>query len=230
MQFTNNHNSNILIYILIRASRGCHRQSKYCNTPSITNLSFVKCQFYKNAVGILVSADSFHCKANLLMIGPSKFVYTMCSSTKYDDYNVLSISNMAVNITGPVIMSSNGARNMMQFKHCNVLFYNKLTFKANKCDQVMYLQSTSITIMEYANITLFKNGYRYKVIKTVYDYEYSLYPPCLFQFIAWRNATPSPTLYSVNIIDNFHFDYYAIANKEHKQNCLFPYYHFTPHC
>ena len=137
---------------------------------------------------------------------------------------------MAVNITGPIIMSSNGAQNMMQFKHCNVLFYNKITFKANKCDQVMYLQSTSITIMEYANITLFKNGYRYKVIKTVYDYEYSLYPPCLFQFITWRNATPSPALYSVNIIDNFHFDYYAIANKEQKQNCLFPYYHFTPHC
>ena len=78
---------------------------------------------------------------------------------------------MAVNITGPVIMSSNHAQNMMWLKHCNVLFYNKITFKANKCDQVMYLHSTSIKIMEYANITLFKNGYRFKVITTAYDYE-----------------------------------------------------------
>ena len=227
--FTNNHNSNILIYILIRASKACHRQSKYCNTPSITNISFVKCQFYKNVVGILISADGFYYKANLLIIGPSQFIYTKCGSTKYDDYNVLSISNMAVNITGPVILSSNHAQNMMCLKHCNVLFYNKITFKANNCDQIMYLHSTSITIMEYANITLFKNGYRVKVITTVYDYEYSLYPPCLFQFVAWRNTTPSPTLYSVNIIDNFHSDY-KIANKERRQNCLFPYYHFTPHC
>ena len=227
--FTGNLHSSTLVYIMIWAGKGWHRQRMHCNTPLITNVSFVKCQFYKNVVGVLISADARYCKTNFLMIGPSRFVHTRCGTNKYDDYNVLSISQMAVNITGPVIMLSNYAQTIMQFKYCNVLFYNKITFESNSCNQVMYLQSTYIKIMEYANISFFKNGYRYKVITTAYNYESDLYPPCLFQFITWRNITAFPKLYSVNMIGNVYYDY-KISNKEQNQNCLFPYYHFTPHC
>ena len=227
--FTGNFHSSTLVYIMIRAGKTCHRQRMHCNIPLITNVSFVKCQFYKNVVGVLISVGARYCKANFLMIGPSRFVHTRCGANKYNDYNVLSISQMAVNITGPIIMLSNHAQTMMQFKHCNVLFYNKITFESNGCNQVMYLQSTYIKIMEYANISFFRNGYRYKVMTTAYNYESNLYPPCIFQFITWRNITAFPKLYSVNMIGNVHYDY-KISNKERNQNCLFPYYHFTPHC
>ena len=61
-------------------------------------------------------------------------------------------------------------------------------------------------MMENSNITLFKNKVLNKLIETDYDNEYKLYPLCIFQFVTLKNTTNiSPTLYSVNIIDNSNF-------------------------
>ena len=226
--FTRNHLSNTLISINIRESKGCHLKGrKDCYTPLITNVCLVKCQFYKNTVNVLIYVIAKYCKANFLITGPSNIVSTSCRYGVVDQ-EVLYFSNMAVNITGPVIMSSNHAHTIMHFNVCDVLFYNKITFKSNNCNQVIYLQSTSIKTMEHANITLLKNVHHKEVIK-VNKEEYNLYPPCLFQFVAWRNTTVSPTLYSVNIFENYQSDY-KISDKKQNYNCSFPYYRFTPHC
>ena len=225
--FTRNHHSDTLISITIRESKSCHWKGiKYCYVPLITKVCFVMCQFYKNTVNVLINVVARYCKSNLLITGPSNIVSTKCAVS---DYKVLYFSNMAVNITGPVIMSSNHAQSMMHFKECDVLFYNKIIFKSNNCDQVIYLQSTCIKIIKHANISLLKSSYRHIVIKTNYEDEYNLYLPCIFQFVAWRNTTVSPSLYSVNIIGNYQSDY-MISDKKQNHNCSFPYYCFTPHC
>ena len=225
---TRNYHSDTLISIIIRESKSCRHWEgiKICNAPVITDVCFVECQFYKNIVNVLINVIARDCKSNFLITGPSDIVSTKCSVV---DHKVLYFSNMAVNVTGPVIMSSNHAQMMMHFIGCDVLFYDKITFKSNICNQVIYLQSTCIKTMEYTNISLLKNGYRHEVIKADYVNEYNLYPPCLFQFVAWRNTTVSPTLYSVNIIGNYQSDY-KISDKKQNYNCSFPYYHFTPHC
>ena len=80
--------------------------------------------------------------------------------------------------------------------------------------------------MENANITLLKNSYKYRLITIDYP-EYNLNPQCPFQFVTLRNTTAvSPAQYSVNIIDNICLPRSIYP----KEVCLFPLYHFTPHC
>ena len=84
--------------------------------------------------------------------------------------------------------------------------------------------------MEYANITLLRNKHRYKLIKAEYDDEYKLYPMCIFQFVILKNATASPTHYSISFIDNLYIVQDPIKSLKQEKKCSFPFYHFTPHC
>ena len=136
---------------------------------------------------------------------------------------------MAVNITGPLIVSSNHARVLIVFERCDVSFYGKITFKSNICARLLYLQSLYFKMMQYANLTFNNNRYHVELITAKNDYEYNLYPYCLFQFVTMRNTTVSPTHYSVNFIDNFYYNY-KLSHSVQNQMCLFYFYHFTPHC
>ena len=204
----------------------------YCVGP-ITNVTFVNCQFARNK-GELINAKGIFCRANLLIIGPSKFANAVIHNYIYD---LIFISYMSVHIIGPVFITSNRAASIIYFKSCEVSFYRDIMLVSNKCNQLITLRFTYIKMMENSNITLFKSKVLNKLIET--DNEYKLYPLCIFQFVTLKNITNvSPTLYSVNIIDNSQFigklsgigkDQLA-ANTKHKKKCTFPFYYFTPHC
>ena len=219
--FKNDYN-NHLISILIRTKKICFNKFRYCVGP-ITNVTFVRCQFTRNT-GELMNAKGTltFCRANLMIIGPSNFANTVVHF-HISNSDLIFISNMNVHIVGPVIITSNGAENIMYFISCEVSFYQDIILVSNNCNQLITLKSTFVKMMEYSNITLFRNNYRNKLIETIYDNEYKLYPLCIFQFVTLRNTINiSPTLYSVNIIDNLQF----IS----KKRCSFPFYYFTPHC
>ena len=230
--FINNYNNDHLISIFIKGRKGCYGKMGYCVCP-ITNVTFVKCQFARNK-GELINAKGIFCRANLLIIGPSKFANAVIHNRIYD---LIIISYMGVHIIGPVIITSNHVESIIYFISCEVSFYRDIMLVSNKCNQLITLKFTYIRMMENSNITLFKNKILNKLIET--DNEYKLYPLCIFQFVTLKNITNvSPTLYSVNIIDNSHFigklsgigkDQLA-ANTKHKKKCTFPFYYFTFHC
>ena len=232
--FINNYNDNHLISIFIRKKRACYDKMRHCIGP-ITNVTFVRCRFVRNT-GELINAKSIFCRANLLIIGPSKFANAVIHNRIYD---LIIISNMGVHIIGPVIITSNRAASIMYFKSCEVSFYRDIMLVSNRCDQLITLQFTYIRMMENSNITLFKNKVRNKLIDTNDDNEYNLYPLCIFQFVTLKNTTNiSSTLYSVNIIDNSNYIGKLFGNRKDQlatntksmKNCSFPFYYFTPHC
>ena len=227
--FKGNYHVNILIKILIKTTRICYDQLtlQSCIGP-VTNITFVVCQFTDNVVSELMNiVNSFSCKTNLLIIGPSHFTKTLCGHYKHKQYDVLSIYKMTVNIIGPVVISSNHADTAMRLENSDITFYNNVTFKSNNGEQILYLKFNRIKIMENANITLFKNRYKYRLI-TIHYPEYNLNPQCLFQFVTLTNTTAvSPAQYSINIVNNI-----CVPRRttDTKVVCLFPLYHFTPHC
>ena len=223
-KFTGNHHSNIFMSVLVRAGRRCQLPvAKKCKYP-VTNIRFMTCQFINNAVSELITTSALQYKGNFSIIGPIQIKRTITGKYMgHNKFNVISIYNMNVHIIGPVIMSFNHAGNLMSFDNCDVTFYRNITLKSNDCIlQVIYLISSYIKVMEYAIITLHKNKYHYYLIR--FDYhQFSLNPPCLFQFETSRNLkTISPTHYSVNIINNFF--------ARNQEMCLAPFYPFTPHC
>ena len=217
----------IAISIFLKETKSCHGFIS-CTVPTITNISFVTCQFSDNRISELMNIDAQYCTANLLIIGPSQFTKTINGLHKHKQYDVISIYSMTVNMIGPVILSSNHAHTVMWLENCDITFYNNITYKSNNCNEVIKLKSSYIKVMEHANITLLKNRYGSMLID--YFYEYSLNPLCLFQFVTSRNTTAvSPAQYSVNIIDNF-YSTSQVFQIIPKEVCLSPYHHFTPHC
>ena len=97
MEDTGNHHANALISILITRSSMFRA---ICINP-IINISFVACQFIGNVVNELININALSCKSNLLIIGP-----THVTNTKFGLYqhsNIIAISNMAVDVKGPII-------------------------------------------------------------------------------------------------------------------------------
>ena len=221
--FKGNHHVDILIKISVKPNSKLQCYNKHSCSP-VTNITFVLCQFTQNVVSELINIFNSYsnlCTANILIIGPSHFTKTRCSDYK----TLLTIYKWTVKIIGPVIISSNKAHRIMRLEYCDVTFYNKITFKSNNGARTIHLTSSFIKIMENANITLLKNRYKYRLITIDYR-EYNLNPQCPFQFIAFTNTTAvSPAKYSINIINNI-----CLPSGITKELCLFPLYHFTPHC
>ena len=220
--FTKNFNNHYLIMINVD-------HIYYCFGP-LTSISFIRCKFTKN-IGELINLEASICRVDLFITGPSYFTTNMVHNHLNSD-NLITISYANVYIIGSVIMSSNHAISILDFESCDVLVYKHILLKSNNCDQVISLQFTCIKMMEYANITLFKNKYFYKLIEMKYNNEYKLYPLCIFQFMTLKNTTAtSPSHYSINLIDNTYIvDFNWVLNVQHDKKCAFPYYHLTPHC
>ena len=232
-KFTKNYHASILISIAIRESTKCYGR-KQLGINIATNISFVACQFLGNVVSEMINTKALKLdhKSNFLIVGPTQITKTISGSYRSfkNHYNVISIYNVAVNIIGPVIISFNNANNIIVLDHCEVSFSCNITYNSNKCArQIIYLISSYIKVMEYANITLLKNQHQGNAIR--FDYiEFSLNQPCLFQFVTEGNLkNVSPAHYSVNIIDNFYKLPKPSQNKQSKP-CLSPYYDLTPHC
>ena len=224
-KITGNHlvNDIILISISIKAPR----YDIDCINP-VTNISFVACQFIGNVVSELINVRVKSCKSNLLIIGPTHVTNTTKGFNKRG--YIISINNMAVDVIGPVVMSFNSANTIMFFHHCDIKFYNNITYESNKyLDQVIYLKYSYIQLTEYTTITFLKNRYTNTLIKIDYNFN----PPCAFQFVSLKHLkTVSPTHYSVNITSNIYtLNPLKITGIMQQNNvCLFPYYHFTPIC
>ena len=225
-KFKGNHHVDIFIKILIKATKQCYdRTTRYSCINPVTNITFVACQFTKNVVSELMNIYARYCEVNLLIIGPTQFTKTICGTLKNKQYDVISIYKMTVNIIGPVVISSNHAHTIMLLQHCDVTFYNNITYKSNDGMQIIYLKFSWIKIMENANITLLRNRYQFQLITNI---NYILNPHCLFQFVTLKNTTSvSPAQYSINIVNNTCLPKRAPKLKE---VCLFILYHFTPHC
>ena len=189
----------------------------------------MKCQFIKNFGG-LINIKGKICKANLLIIGPSRFFRNTAPVHMSVDYLIFT-SYVAAYLIGPVVILSNYAKNIMHFGSSEVLFQKSIIIKSNNCDQVISLQFTYMKVMEYSNITLLKNRYHNKLIEAEHKNNYKLYPLCIFQFVTQRNTTIiSPAHYSINVIDNSHISKRPTENIERKRKCSFPLYYLTPHC
>ena len=227
--FIRNH-FHILIRFHIRSSMICHLSKKDCINP-LSIIRFVACQFNYNAVSVIIYVEVplIYCKPNLFLIGPSNFSNNECKTNRrYNSENtILLIFNTNIDIIGSVLLSSNNADNIIVFDRCNATFYDKIIFKWNKCSQVLNLKSTCIRIMEYADVTLLENFHTHDVIKTDCNYQYNLYPLCIFQFVTLINTTTVSTAhYSINIIGHL---YYNNGNMQRSIMCKFPLY-ITPHC
>ena len=224
--FQRNYNGHHLISFRIKVNKMCTGKTTSFIGP-LTIISFVRCQFINN-IGELLNIEGFD-RAELFIIGPSHFSKTASTHT-HIRHNLITITNMVVHLIGPVIISSNDMSSIMYFDSCEVIFHNNILIKSNNCKQVITLLLTCIKVMEYANITLLKNKYVYKLIEAEYNDEYKLYPMCIFQFVTLKNATASPTHYSINFLDNLYIVRYPIKSIEQEKKCSFPFYHFTPHC
>ena len=224
--FKKNYNDRHLILFDIGTDKLCTGRTTSCIAP-LTNIKFVRCQFINN-IGELMNIKG-SCRAELLIIGPSNFTKTATTQTHIHQ-NLITITNMVVYLIGPITISLNDMRSILYFDSCEILFHNNILIKSNTCKQVITLLLTCIKVMEYANITLLKNKYLYKLIEAEYNDEYKLYPMCIFQFVTLKNATASPTHYSINFLDNLYIVRYPIKSIEQEKKCSFPFYHFTPHC
>ena len=229
-KFTGNRHDNILILILIKNRILCPNNIGHHSSP-ITNISFVACNFFGNVVSQLININGKLHRSHLLIIGPTKITKT--KTTTYIVHNLISINNMAVDIIGPVIISNNLVCNVIHFDKCDVSFYNNITIKSNNCgENVIYLKSSYIKMIEYANITFLNNRYGRGGIITLDYAEYNLNPPCLFQFVTLANLkTTYSSHYSINIINNSIATPHTVVGRNiATEICLYIFYHFTPHC
>ena len=208
-----------LISIIVTGGKILTFTVNYCNSSYQTNISFEGCQFTYNKGG-LITVRRFDCEANVSFIGPSRLSITEAFSNNHKTCNLMYFSDMNVYIIGPVMISSNHAWSVIELHMCDVTFSNSITFKSNRCRQVIRMLGTYIKVKEYTNITLTKNILKTKLIETDNDNE--LYPLCIFQFVTLRNISVSLTHYSINLVDNFYLNII-------QQECLFP-YDFTAHC
>ena len=136
---------------------------------------------------------------------------------------MLSINSIDVYINGPVLISNNVAISIVEFQYCNVSFNRLITFKSNKCGNVIKIVHNYIKVMEYTNITLIKNEYSDKLITVKHDNEF--YPFCIFQFLTMRNITNvSSTHYSISIVNNSYsiVKLWSLLSKQQRK-CLFPF-------
>ena len=234
-KFTKNYHANIFISIVIRESNMCNvkENSVISVVAAATNISFVACQFIGNEVTELINAIAIYHKSNLLIIGPTQIKRTKSGTYRYlnNRYNVMSICYMNVDLIGPIVISFNYANTIMSFDKCDVSHNCNVTYESNNCVlQVINLISSYIKVMEYATITLLKNQFKNNLISSNY-FQSNLNPPCLFQFVTLKNLkTVSPAHYSVNIIDNIYANRKPFKGLIKKEMCLYPLYHFTPHC
>ena len=229
-KFLDNKLDTYLLSITVRSSVYCSNRyfNKQC-AGLLTNISFVGNQFHNNAGGLIMITG--RCQVNILIAGPTSFVSTIARIYSNKELDLIHITNMVVSVIGPVIVSINTADRIVLFQYCDVLFSKNIIFRSNYCDQVIYLQITYIKIMEYANISFIDNKYYRELIKSESVNDYKLYPLCIFQFIALRNAiTVSPMHYSINIVNNSYSHHKFSSTYEHRTSCSFPFYYFTPHC
>jgi len=223
----NNYVDDYLISVYIRSE--CIYDFDSC-VGSVTNISFVSCQFNKNFGG-LMKIIRYACTTNLFIIGPSQLSYTnTVTANNHKHLSVLFTYGVDVYINGPVMISNNFAGNIIKFQYGSVSFSKLITFKSNKCEYVISIAHMYIKVMEYTNLTLIKNKMFSNLI--VANHENEFYPFCIFQFVTIRNIpNVSSTHYSINIVNNsYSYGRSRSQLTEYQKKCIYLLYYFNPRC
>ena len=174
----------------------------------LTNISFVKCQFISNRNRIIWTNNRdpmlSNLKANILF----EFLIISHNYLSAETTNdMISITTMNVHINGTFNVTNNHCGlTIVNFRSCDVLFSGKMIFNRNDC-KGMISTNTHIKVMEYTNITFFKNRCHDDVILVeASDEYYQPYPLCLFQYIAMDSGTVTKDLVAhYNIIFKYNY-------------------------
>ena len=197
----------------------CRFNSVNQNFVTPSNVYFRENQFILNDGNILYLRSLGRIK--LYIIGPTNIVHNNPNENLHKD--LIIIQNAVVYIYGPLITSHNSAKkhSIWRFVSSEVVFYGMILFKSNVCDQVISLdmQQPYIKVMEYTNITFYKNMCINKLIKVDSN---SWYNYCLFQYMISSNkSNATPNNYAISIIG---------ASTTQQEECSFLYYHLNPKC
>ena len=189
-------------------------------TPS--NVYFRENQFILNDGNILYLRSLDRIK--LYIIGPTNIEHNNPNENLHKD--LIIIQNAFVYIYGPLITSHNSAKrnSIWKFVSSEVLFYGMIFFKSNVCNQIISLdmQQPYIRVMEYTNITFYRNMCINKLIKVDSENDNFWYKHCLFQYVISSNKSNAiPNNYAINIIG---------ASTTQQEECSFLYYHLNPNC
>ena len=225
---------NILVYnayligIYVKGENG-----KAINS-NMTNITFIRCQFYNNIGGLLVidNAAAPFSHVNVLIeslnISHNKFKYVK------DTNDVILISNMNVHVKGPInVIGNDASKSVLQFHSCDILFSGEIIFDLNNCAQLILLNSY-IKVMEYANIAFVNNRHQNNIIEVENAKGlYQPYPFCLFQYVAVngnRTTTDLLSHYHITFIHNHlaHFNGSRISSES--RNCSITVCYYLSHC
>ena len=230
--FKNNHGFHSVVYIGITKSTSikCTLIPWAANQSHIFSaINLKQCQFNLNEGKLLRMEninedDTQELKIKLYIIGPV-FITKNKNIAISDD--LLSFEEVAVHITGPVLISYNsvGSHSLLSFRSSEVIFYDTITFKTNNCAQVISLitQSGYIKVMEHTNITFIQNKCRNKLIDVIAGY--FVFNFCLFQYMAYnKSSAVVPSNYAINIINT------STSSTQQQIECSFIFYYFTPIC
>ena len=183
-----------------------------------TNISFVKCQFISNRKRIILIENRdpiiSNLKANILFESLIISHNYLSAETTRD---IIFIATMNVHINGTFNVTNNQCRRaVVHFQSCDVLLSGKIIFDKNYCPEVIST-NTHIKVMEYTNISFFKNRCHNDVIVVEASDEYNQpYPLCLFQYITMNSSTVTKDLvahYAISFKYNYKpFKYNHIIN------------------
>ena len=192
--FHNNMELIVITTVVCRAPNDCEliiTNAIMSTNVMLTNISFKKCQFIGNR-NIIIRMDKrdpilSNLKANLLFesLAISHNHLSVDTTT-----NLISIATMNVHINGTFNVTNNQCRQVIvHFRSCDILFSGKMIFDKNHCTEVIST-NTHIKVLEYTNISFFKNRCNNDVILVeASDEYYQPYPLCLFQYIKVNSST-----------------------------------------
>ena len=206
---------------------------------TITNISFIKCQFKNNSGEILMIENNHQMSDKVNVFIQSSNFSRNKENLNHGNTVMISFTKMNVHIKGPVIFLNNGIANseiyktfsVINFHSCDITFIDAITFDKNTCQQVILLD-TYIKVMEHANITFVNNIYfnEVLVVESVKEFNQP-HPFCLFQYIAINNINLTTkdlqTHYIIIFSNNRPLRHVLNAQNIH---CSRSFCHFISHC
>ena len=221
-KFHSNQELIVITTVVCRAPNDCElviTNAIMSTKMMLSNISFIKCQFIGNRNKILLIENNnlmlSNLKANVLLeslIISNNYVAAGARTS------IISITTMNVHINGTFNVTGNvyTKRTILHLQSCDILFGGTMIFNTNRCKEVIST-STHIKVMEYTNISFFKNRCQNNVIVVeASDEYYQPYPLCLFQYITMNSSTVTKDLvahYAITFKNNYKpFKYNHIIN------------------
>ena len=173
----------------------------FLNGQEPTNITIKDCNFLHNN-GQLLNVWSYEqCNTSIIMTG-SIYIY---NTTGYFDMTYLY--QVVVQTSGSILIVRNHVDRVMVFESCDVMLSKNMTFRQNRCLEIILLLSdlTCIKIMEYSRFVISDNYNKclnYPISIKSEKYFDNPYPFCLFQYMAVDDKTSETKNYTIIIHDD----------------------------